>query len=313
MYGGGAFSVSFLFWLLPLILILALALGFSMAAFALRIKRQTLEEARLWQQEHYDISWYDALEKTDETVESFDGYRLHVQFLRNPAARGRYVIVSHGYTDNRFGSLKYARIYLALGFHVILYDLRGHGENEKTFCTYSIRESRDLAALTAWCRNRFDDIRVLGLHGESLGAATTVACLRYRPEVDFAVADCPFAEILSVMKKGLKQMRLPPALVHLASLCARIRYGYWFHDMRPIDSLGENRTPLLMIHGEQDDFIPPRHSRRLAAAGGDLAEMRLVPGAGHAASVLTDPTGYEQAVRAFLEKIGVMGKDGDVP
>ena len=306
--------MGFLLWLLPLLTLLIFALGFSMAAYAVRIDRQTLAQARRWQQEHYDISWYDALEKTDETVESGDGYRLHVQFLRNPAAQGRYMILSHGYTDNRYGSLKYARIYWTLGFHVILYDLRGHGENDKTFCTYSIRESKDLAALIAWCRKRFSDVRTLGLHGESLGAATAVACLKYHPAVDFAVADCPFSEIGSVLKGGLKQMHLPPALVHLASLCARIRYGYWFHEMRPIDSLAGNKTPLLFLHGEADSFIPPRHSERMAeAAGRELAQVRLFPGAGHAASVLTDPAGYEQAVRSFLERIGAIGKEGETP
>ena len=34
------------------------ALSCSLASFAAHGKRQTLEEARSWQEEHYDISWY---------------------------------------------------------------------------------------------------------------------------------------------------------------------------------------------------------------------------------------------------------------
>ena len=291
--------------LLALLALLA-ALGFALAAYSMGIRRQTLEQARVWQAEHYDISWYDALEKQDYTVSSYDGYRLHVQRLKNPAPTRRYILISHGYTDNHIGSLKYTKMYLELGFNVILYDLRGHGENEKTFCTYSIRESRDLDALIRDCRSRYQDAEVFGIHGESLGSATSVAVMKYKPPIDFAVADCGFSEITSVMQAGLRGMHLPGCLVHVASVCARIRYGYYYHQMRPIDSLKDNTIPILFIHGEKDDFILPAHSRAMQQATRGYSELRLIPGAGHAASVLTAPEEYKGYVEAFLRKIGAL-------
>ena len=122
--------------LIVIVVLLALtaALGFALAGYSMRIRGQTLEQARAWQAARYDLTFYDALEKTDYEVKSFDGYALHAQKLANPTPSGRYVIISHGYTDNRIGSLKYAREYLTLGFDVILYDLRGHGLNAPTFC-----------------------------------------------------------------------------------------------------------------------------------------------------------------------------------
>ena len=88
---------------LLILVLLILALGYFLSVFSLSIKRQTLEEARAWQEDHYDISWYDGLDKTDYTVPSYDGYLLHVQLLRNPRPTDRYVLISHGYTDNRLG------------------------------------------------------------------------------------------------------------------------------------------------------------------------------------------------------------------
>ena len=120
--------------LLALLLILA-GISWALAGFSLGGKRQTLEEARQWQESHYDLAWYDALEKEDYTVPGDGGYVLHVQRLVNPAAVGKYVIISHGYTDNRLGALKYARLYLDRGYQVIVYDLRGHGLNEPAPCT----------------------------------------------------------------------------------------------------------------------------------------------------------------------------------
>ena len=286
-----------------LILALLAVFGFKMAGYAMGIRRQTLEEARKWQEDHYDLSWYDALQKEDYTVSGDGGYILHVQRLFNPADTGKAVIISHGYTDNRFGALKYAKIYLDMGYDVIVYDLRGHGLNEQTFCTYSIREAKDLDALIRDTRARYPQFRVLGLHGESLGAASTVACLKYHPDIDFAVADCAFSEITSVLEGGLRGMHMPAFMVRVASVCAKLRHGYSFDEMRPVSNLKDNRLPILFIHGAEDSFILPSHSEALCRAAGEGCELKLIPGAGHAESVLKQPEMYREAVTEFVSRV----------
>lgn len=283
--------------------LLACAAGWLMAGYTLSNHPQSLKEAREWQEDHYDLSWYDLLAQEDYTVDSFDGYTLHVQLLRNPQPQGRYVIISHGYTDNRFGALKYAKLYLDRGFHVIVYDLRGHGLNEETFCTYSAREGQDLYGLIQDTRSRYGDIQVLGIHGESLGGASTVACLKYAPEIDFAVADCPFSDIATVLKDGAKAGHIPTVLVDLASLAAKLRFGYSYADMRPVDALQGNQIPLLLIHGGEDTFILPEHSLRIQQADPGPCERYVIPGAGHAESVLKDPEAYREYLTDFLESI----------
>ncbi len=286
--------------IIALLLILLTGISFFLANFSMTGRRQTLEEARTWQEEHYDLSWYDPLEKTDYTVTSYDGYVLHTQFLKNPGGTNRYIIISHGYTDNRFGALKYAFMYLEQGFNIILYDLRGHGLNEPTFCTYTVRERKDLSAVIRDSRERYPDAVLFGLHGESLGAATSIAVLEEKPPVDFVVADCGFSDIVPVLKGGMKGMHLPGFLVDCASVCAKIRFGYSYSQMRPIESLKDNRIPILFIHGAEDAFITPDHSEKMKNATKGYAEVHLIPGAGHAASVLTDPDAYRKYVADFL-------------
>lgn len=283
------------------LLVLLVCIGFFFAGYSMTIRRQTLDEARAWQEAHYDLSWYDPLEKEDYTVTSYDGYVLHAQFLRNPEPTDKYILISHGYTDNRFGALKYAKMYLDQSFHVIVYDLRGHGLNDPTFCTYSIRERKDLLAMIQDSRRRWPDMALFGLHGESLGAATSIAVLEEYPPVDFVVSDCGFSEITSVLKGGLKQMHLPGFITELASVCAKIRFGYSYDEMRPIDSLMGNRIPILFIHGAEDSFITPEHSRKMMKDTEGYAEVHLIPGAGHAQSILTDPVTYRQLVSSFLK------------
>lgn len=282
------------------ILLLITLIGFYLAGYSMRIPSMTLEQARAWQEAHYDISWYDGHQKTDYTVSGDDGYVLHAQLIQNPIPTSRYIIISHGYTDNRFGTLKYSKLYLDLGFNVIIYDLRGHGENEPTFCTYSARERKDLRALIKDSRERYSAISLLGLHGESLGAATSVAVLQYKPVVDFVVADCGFSNIKEVlMGKG----RLPGWLIDRVSFFAKLRYGYSYGEMRPVDCLSENQVPICFIHGAEDTFIPPKHSEEMKAATKGYSELHIIDGANHAQSVLVNPGEYKKIVELFIGRI----------
>jgi hypothetical protein len=283
--------------------VLVFALMLWLASFVMTGKRQTIDEAMQWQSEHYDTSFYEKLEKTNYTVNSFDGYELHVQFLKNPTPTDKYMIISHGYTDNRMGALKYVPMYLELGYNCIIYDLRGHGENESTFTTYSIREGEDISELVKDTRSRYSDISQLGLHGESLGAASTVASMKYKPDVDFAVADCGFSDIDNVLRGAYKYYHMPEFFVDMADLGARIRYGYSLKSMRPIDSLDDNEVPILFIHGADDNFILPKNSEDMAARTKGRSEVHFIEGAGHAESVIIDPKNYKMYVKDFLDSL----------
>ena len=133
--------------------ILLLLSAWWMATFLMMGKRQTLDEAMAWQTNHYDTSFYQAIEKTDYTVTGHEGYILHTELLRNPEPTGKYIILSHGITDNRFGSLKYVRMYLDFDYNCIIYDLRGHGPNQADIRKYcASRRRRQLRCEEKHCR-----------------------------------------------------------------------------------------------------------------------------------------------------------------
>ncbi len=289
--------------IIPFNMILLPLSSIWMASYVMTGQRQTLEEAMKWQSDHYDTSFYKKMEKTEYLVSGYDGCELHVELLKNPVESDKYIILSHGYTDNRMGSLKYAHMYLDLGYNCIIYDLRGHGENKKTFTTYGILEGKDLSLLVKDTKKRYPNLSKLGLHGESLGAASTITSLKYHPEVDFVVADCGFSDIENVLRGGYKNAHLPSVLVDLTNIGARIRYHYSLKKMRPIDSLNENKIPILFIHGEKDTFILPKNSKDMSKRTQGYQEYHLIKGAGHAESILTDPQTYQKYVSEFLQKV----------
>ena len=288
--------------LLIVLPVLFAVFAFWLPSFIMTGKRQTLEEAFAWQSGRYDTSFYEDLEKENYIVKGLGDYELHAELLKNPVPSTKYVILSHGYTDNRMGSLKYVPMYMDLGYNSIIYDLRGHGENERDFTTYGTRESKDLKCLIDDTGERYTDLTKLGLHGESLGAATTITVLGEKPEVDFAVADCGFSDIENVLKEGYRNAHVPTFLVDVADFTGRFRYHYSLKAMRPIDSLDENTVPILFIHGADDHFILPKNSEDMADRTKGYSELHLIPGAGHAESILTEPERYEAYVKGFLER-----------
>jgi pimeloyl-ACP methyl ester carboxylesterase len=288
------------------VVVIALAfvcvLSLVLARVVMNGKRPTLEEAWEWQSARYDTSFYEDLQKTDYIVTCDDGYQLHVQLVENPNPTDRYVILTHANTDNHIGSLKYLPMLLELGYNCILYDMRGHGENEPTFCTYGLLEGRDLAELIEDTRSRYPEISELGLHGESLGASTTIEALAYKPDVDFAISDCAFADMESAIGQEFKSMHLPGFLVPLVNVGVRVLYGYSMDDMRPIDKLDDNAVPILFMHGDADNTVPPECARQLYDRAKGKRELHYIAGADHAESVIKAPEEYKQIVAAFLGK-----------
>ncbi|MBP3278618.1 MAG: alpha/beta hydrolase [Butyrivibrio sp.] len=286
-----------------ILLIVLFGLSWWMAGYVMTGERQTLEEAFDWQKDHYDTSFYDPLEKTEYTITGHDGYVLHALYLKNPAPSDKYMIISHGYTDNRNGDLKYVKMYLDYGFNCVLYDLRGHGKNVPTCTTYGIYEAKDLCKVIEDTRERYADISVLGIHGESLGAATSITSLKYKPEIDFVVADCGFSDIENVLRNAYKSRNVPEWLFTFGDIGARMRFHLSLKDMRPIDSLPDNKIPILFIHGAEDDFILPKNSEDMKKATAGYAEIYMIPGAGHAESIIAGPDAYREHVGHFLEKV----------
>lgn len=246
---------------------------------------------------------YPSLKKEAVTITSFDGYLLHGTYVPYAGESKKYVIITHGNSYTRFGSLKYLDLFRQEGFNVLIYDDRGHGENEKAICTMGLKESKDLLALIDYMHHRFGKDILLGLHGESMGAAISLLVLGEHPSLSFVVADCPYAELEGVLKHQLKiHYHLPGFLVPLSGAICELRYHYNFNRVKPLKALKSNRVPLCFMHGEGDTFIPPEHSLRLSEQNHGYSEVHLFPHSEHAQSFSEHEKEYRSIVHAFLKK-----------
>jgi pimeloyl-ACP methyl ester carboxylesterase len=253
---------------------------------------------------------FDSYEKEDYIVKGLDGYELHCAKISSPetAGTGRYLIYSHGHQSNMYAASKYCDAFIELGFTCIIYDLRAHGANEKAICSMGGYEGQDLNYLIEDTISRYVDVEILGLHGESMGASTTLNALRYTDKVDFVVADCGFESLKFMVHDMYNDMYLYP-FGTCADIGFKLIYGIDDAEVSGIDALKGKGVPILFVHGLADDWIDVENSEDMynEAIKYGYAELWLVEGAGHARSrQVAGSDAYRDHVKAFLENAGVI-------
>jgi fermentation-respiration switch protein FrsA (DUF1100 family) len=66
---------------------------------------------------------------------------------------------------------------------------------------------------------------------------------------------------------------------------------------------GEKEIPLLLVHGEEDDFILPIHSEKIKSIKKGYVKLYRSKGAPHARSILVNPEEYKEVLAKYLTDI----------
>lgn len=292
--------------LVAIMCILILIFSFGMVQFITKPKKWSLEDYKKRIEEE-GVSFSCFLKSRREVLNVFSdyGYELHGFLMKQEQPTDQYVILTHGYSCNRWESLAYANIYYELGYNVYLYDIRHHGDNEENFCSMGCYEHMDIVTITEELRRRFGEQIKVGLHGVSLGAASSVLALRLYQGFTFCVSDCAFADLkdLMVYLSG-KWFHVPKFMVYPVTWACYCKYHFNLLKIKPWRALEKNDvTPILLIHGTADDFIPPSNAQKLYDAATAYKELHFIDGAEHAKSILKAPEEYRKIVTEFLEKV----------
>ncbi|MFA5006171.1 MAG: alpha/beta fold hydrolase [Candidatus Izemoplasmatales bacterium] len=291
-----------------LLLIVLVALGIRIAFGAMHPRRFSLLETRALETERTPdlLQDYDAWEKTSFLVRSPEGYDLKAYYVPADDAPGsprRFVVVAHGFTYTHHGSIKYASVFKDLGYHVVFYDERYHGESGGPNCTLGGREKDDLRAVIDAVCGRFGSDIFLGLCGESMGAVAALLEQADDPRVRFVVSDCAFADLHDQFRHLVKRHPLIPVwpCLPIGEWIFRKTTGVDPRGVRPLDAVARAKAPILFVHGEGDRYIPPASASRLSAACASPSVLWIAGnGARHAESFRKNRDEYVATVRRFL-------------
>jgi len=246
----------------------------------------------------------------DAAIRSADGLTLWAAVAPGAPDCHRWALCVHGYHDTYESMGAIARWYHDKGWNVLLPDQRGHGSSEGAYVGWGYDERLDVVGWATYIARKDPEAEIV-LHGVSMGAASVLMAAGgpVPRQVRAAVSDCSYTSIEAEMRYLLSHWEDKPAglpipaglLFSALRKTALRRAGYDLRDAAPIQAVARSKTPTLFIHGVEDDFVPASMMGKLYQAARCPKGFLWMPGAGHAASVGTDPALYWTSVATFLQ------------
>ncbi|MGE6754099.1 alpha/beta hydrolase [Rossellomorea sp. NPDC071047] len=267
------------------------------AVSALEEEQKRLEELRNWTSKRN----FESVE-----VETEDGLTLRAQFLENESPNGKVVILAHGYKGNSEQMPEITRFYYEEGYNILKPDARGHGKSEGDYIGYGWDDRLDYKE---WINLLINEKREesIFLHGFSMGAATVLMTSGedLPEEVKGIIADSGYTSLEEELTHQLKYLYRLPAfpIMEVTSVVTKVRAGYTFREASALDQVKNNKLPLFIIHGDQDELVPTEMANRLYEATNTMKELWIVPGAGHTEGFTVEEEEYKKRVKGFIEKV----------
>ncbi|MBR2406196.1 MAG: alpha/beta hydrolase [Clostridia bacterium] len=309
------------YWIVLLVLLLIAVLVllttyicFRMAFFVSRKKRKAEAEFDIPPGEIYEpyreimIDWMKKMRAEphrEVTITSFDGLTLRGNYYEYEAG-APIELMFHGYRGTAERDLcgGIQRCF-ALKRNVLIVDQRGCGKSEGNVISFGINESRDCLCWIDFLIEQFGpDVKIL-LTGISMGASTVMiaAGKELPPNVVGLLADCGFTSARAIIKKVIRQMKLPADLLYpFVKLGARLYGGFNPEETSAVEAMRRCRLPIIFFHGDADDYVPCDMSRENYEACAAPKQLVVVPGAGHGLAFMLDQEAYIRTLAEFSEK-----------
>lgn len=234
-----------------------------------------------------------------------------------PAERdsGGWVIQIHGRGTTRAETLRAVPVFRDLGYTSLLVSYRNDGEAPRSrtgMYALGATEWRDVDAAIAFAR-RHGAERIV-LMGWSMGGAIALqAALSsgHRELIRGIVLDSPVIDWRSVLSYQAELMKVPTPVVGMALGALGTSWGanavgagdpIPFAQLDIVARASELRHPVLILHSDDDGFVPSEASHQLVVARPDLVEMRVFSDARHTKLWNYDQVRWTTAITEWMRR-----------
>lgn len=240
------------------------------------------------------------------TIKSFDGLTLFGRYYHHQDG-APVMLVFHGYRSMslRDGTGSYA-MGKKFGINVLAVDQRAHENSDGHTISFGIQERKDCLRWAEYASTRFGSDTPIILSGLSMGAATVIMALDQPlpPNVVAVMADCPYSSPREIIRLIGSQRIIPIRITYPFIRLSAAMFGHFdLEQSSAIEASRQSKIPLLLLHGEDDRFVPCEMSRQIYAAAQNHCRLETFPGAGHGLSYVIDPVKYERTCYEFLSAI----------
>lgn len=239
-------------------------------------------------------------------IESFDKTKLFGRYYHN-SNTNKIDICFHGYKGEAIRDFCGAAETIKRTKHnMLLIDERAHGKSKGRVITFGIKERLDGLKWIEYVIKRFGKKAEISLYGVSMGAATVLMMsgLKLPNNVKVIVADSPYDSPKDIIKKVIKDMKLPANLVYpFVYLGARIFGGFNPNEANAIESVKKSKIPILIFHGKDDNFVPYEMSEKIYENINSKKDILITPNADHGLSYMVDKEKYYEKMLNFIKSI----------
>ncbi|WP_169582504.1 MULTISPECIES: alpha/beta fold hydrolase [Microbacterium] len=238
-----------------------------------------------------------------------------------PAGDGDvWVIQVHGRGTTRAECLRAVPLFHSLGITSLIVSYRNDGEAPRSRAgTYTLgaTEWRDVDAAVGFARRR--GARRILLMGWSMGGAIALQVSlnsAHRGAIAGLVLESPVIDWRIVLEYQARAMRVPTTVSGLAiealqhewaAPITRSGSAIPFDRLDVVSRAAELRHPILILHSDDDGFVPSDASHDLVVARPDLVQLEVFEVARHTKLWNYDQDRWTARIRAWLEQQGVTG------
>lgn len=253
-----------------------------------------------------DVKYSRSLNYKEYSIKSFDGLKLTGRYFE--CSKGAPIeIMFHGYKGNAERDLSTGiKRAFKCGRNVLLINQRGSGSSEGHVISFGINERKDCLDWIKLVINEFgNDVKII-LTGVSMGAATVLmaSCMDLPNNVKGILADCGYNKPSDIIKKVIKEMKLPADFFyHFVKLGGKIFGKFNIDETSPYEAVQKSKVPIIFIHGDQDSIVPCDMSNKLYEACTSRKKIVTIEGSDHGVSYLVNPEKYINELNDFFKDI----------
>ena len=238
----------------------------------------------------------------DVILTTLDGLKISGWYI--PGTQPYGIVLVHGIDANRAALIPEATVLAEAGYHLLMIDLRAHGQSEGDIATYGYLEALDVQAAVDYF-DTLPNVEQVGALGTSFGGAAVVRAATLDERIKAVVIESSYSSLSVATEDAFEDLSIfpkwpfAPLLVKLAEQ----RVGL---EITQVDSARDLATlhprAVLIIHGTDDPLFPLYHAQKMYEAAQEPKELWIIEGLGHASPVVDREEEYQARVVTFFEE-----------
>lgn len=189
------------------------------------------------------------------------------------------VIIIHGWRSGASSSLARAKIYIEMGFHVVLFEMPSHGKSDwvpKWTAGVAVKGLTSFMK-TLEQKEEFNYVSQIYFHGHSMGGFVS---LKYSslvkenddlPNVNGYVLESPMTCYSYIYDEIVSKLRVPSFMHGVLWNRMKKHFNFLNNHIKPIDDLSDSdvpnwgyiESPMLVLQAEYDDRLALDHYHKL--------------------------------------------------